>query len=152
MNSTTLPFTVALPEDVPFAFNVQALTAHLQHVPDRRDPRGVRYPLAPLLTLAVLAKIAGYSRLEAVADWATRRAADLATPMAQQEMASPGGAVYRSMIETSASRRIGTPDDVASAAAFLLGPDSSFVTGTDLLIDGGVIAALRSGRLKLPPV
>ncbi len=78
MDFTTLPLTVALPEDVPFAFSVQALAAHLQHVPDLRDPRGVRYPLAPLLTLAVLAKMAGYSRLEALADWAKLRAADLA--------------------------------------------------------------------------
>ncbi len=73
----------------------------------------------------------------------------IATPLAQHEMASPVGPVYRSMIEASASKRIGTPDDVASAEAYLLGPDASFMTGADMLIDGGVIAALRSGRLKL---
>jgi NAD(P)-dependent dehydrogenase (short-subunit alcohol dehydrogenase family) len=54
------------------------------------------------------------------------------------------------MIEASATGRLGTPDDIASAAAFLLGPESSFVTGTDLLVDGGVIAAQRSGRLTWP--
>lgn len=43
-----------------------------------------------------------------------------------------------------------TPDEVAAAAAYLLGPDAAFVTGSDLLIDGGVIAALRGGRLQLP--
>jgi NAD(P)-dependent dehydrogenase (short-subunit alcohol dehydrogenase family) len=73
----------------------------------------------------------------------------IATPMAQQEMAGPGGPVYRQMIDSSATKRIGTPEDVAAAAAFLLGPESSFVTGTDLLIDGGVIAALRAGRWTL---
>jgi meso-butanediol dehydrogenase / (S,S)-butanediol dehydrogenase / diacetyl reductase len=72
------------------------------------------------------------------------------TPLAQEEMASEGGAIYRAMIEASASGRVGTPDEVASAAAFLLGPDSSFITGSDLLMDGGVIAALRSGRWELP--
>jgi NAD(P)-dependent dehydrogenase (short-subunit alcohol dehydrogenase family) len=76
----------------------------------------------------------------------------IATPMAQQEMSSEGGPVYRAMIEKSATGRMGTPEDVASAAAFLLGPESSFMTGADLLIDGGVIAALRSGRLQLPGV
>jgi hypothetical protein len=30
-----------------------------------------------------------------------------------------------------------------------LGPESSFVKGSDLLIDGGVIEALRSGRPTL---
>jgi meso-butanediol dehydrogenase / (S,S)-butanediol dehydrogenase / diacetyl reductase len=72
------------------------------------------------------------------------------TPLAQQEMNSEGGPVYRAMIETSASGRVGTTDEVASAAAYLLGPDSAFITGSDLLIDGGVIAALRAGRLHLP--
>ena len=49
------------------------------------------------------------------------------------------------MIAASATRRLGTPDDIASATAFLLGPDASFITGTDLLVDGGVIAAIKAG-------
>lgn len=70
------------------------------------------------------------------------------TAMAQHEMASPVGAGYRAMIEASAAKRVGTPEEVASAAAYLLGPDAGFVTGSDLLIDGGVIAALRAGQLS----
>jgi hypothetical protein len=31
----------------------------------------------------------------------------------------------------------------------ILGPDAGFITGTDLLMDGGVIAALRAGRWQL---
>lgn len=43
--------------------------------------------------------------------------------------------------------RLGTPADIAAAAAFLLGPESAFVSGTDLLVAGGVVAALRpAGR------
>ena len=34
--------------------------------------------------------------------------------------------------------RVGQPEDIAAAAAFLLGPDSGFVTGTELVIDGGM--------------
>ena len=78
MNSTILPACFQLPTDVPFAFSLQALAVHLQTVPDRRKRRGRRYPLPPLLTLAVVAKLAGHSRLEALADWAKLRAADLA--------------------------------------------------------------------------
>ncbi|MCC2613695.1 SDR family oxidoreductase [Neorhizobium sp. Rsf11] len=33
--------------------------------------------------------------------------------------------------------RIARPQEIAAAAAFLLSPDASFVTGTDLLADGG---------------
>ena len=64
-------------------------------------------------------------------------------------MDSPIGAAYRSMIDASAAKRVGTPDEVAAAAAFLLGAEAGFVTGSDLLMDGGVIAALRAGRWKL---
>ena len=38
---------------------------------------------------------------------------------------------------------------VAAAAAFLLGSEAGFITGSDLLMDGGVIAALRAGRWSL---
>ncbi len=38
------------------------------------------------------------------------------------------------------ARRIGTPDEVARAAVYLVGPGAAFVTGTDLLIDGGYTA------------
>ena len=39
--------------------------------------------------------------------------------------------------------------EIADAAAFLLGEHASFITGTDLLIDGGVIASIRTGEFKL---
>lgn len=70
--------------------------------------------------------------------------------MGQQELAGESGAFMRAMVDASGTKRLGTPADIAGAAAFLLGPESSFVTGTDLLVDGGVIAALRSGALTLP--
>jgi NAD(P)-dependent dehydrogenase (short-subunit alcohol dehydrogenase family) len=36
--------------------------------------------------------------------------------------------------------RIGRPEEIAAAAAFLVSDESSFVTGTDLLVDGGYTA------------
>ena len=65
--------------------------------------------------------------------------------MGQYELASPLGDGMRSMIAASATGRIGTADDIASATAFLLGPDATFITGTDLLVDGGVVAAAKAG-------
>ena len=70
------------------------------------------------------------------------------TPLAYDEFNSPGN-TYQNMIDRSAVRRAGTSDEIAAAGAFLLGPDAGFITGTDLLIDGGVIASLKSGRFNL---
>jgi NAD(P)-dependent dehydrogenase (short-subunit alcohol dehydrogenase family) len=74
----------------------------------------------------------------------------ISTGMGQLELTSDSGAGMRAMIAASGTGRIGTPTDIANAAAFLLGPDSSFITGTDLAVDGGVVAAARNGRWNPP--
>jgi NAD(P)-dependent dehydrogenase (short-subunit alcohol dehydrogenase family) len=72
----------------------------------------------------------------------------ISTSMGQQELAGPSGDFMRLMVERSATQRLGNAADIANVTAFLLGSESSFVTGTDLLVDGGVVAALRSGALE----
>lgn len=78
MDSTTIPLTIQLPAEIPFVFSLQALVERLQTLTDKRKARGIRYPLDVLLLVAVLARLAGYSRLAPMADWARLRAADLA--------------------------------------------------------------------------
>jgi NAD(P)-dependent dehydrogenase (short-subunit alcohol dehydrogenase family) len=73
----------------------------------------------------------------------------IATPMGQEELDGGHGAQMRAMVDASGTGRLGTSGDIANAVAFLLGSESSFVTGTDLLIDGGVVAAIRSGALSV---
>jgi NAD(P)-dependent dehydrogenase (short-subunit alcohol dehydrogenase family) len=72
----------------------------------------------------------------------------IATPMGQSELDGENGAMIRGFIEASNARRPGTADDIAAAAEFLLGPSASFISGSDLLVDGGVVAALRSGHRR----
>ena len=49
---------------------------------------------------------------------------------------------YQRVLVNEALGRIGEPDDVAGAAFFLASPDAAFVTGTELLVDGGADARL----------
>jgi NAD(P)-dependent dehydrogenase (short-subunit alcohol dehydrogenase family) len=70
----------------------------------------------------------------------------ISTSMGRLELSSDAGEIMQAMIDGSPTNRIGTSGDIASVAAFLLGPDASFITGTDVLVDGGVVASLRSGR------
>jgi NAD(P)-dependent dehydrogenase (short-subunit alcohol dehydrogenase family) len=69
------------------------------------------------------------------------------TPLAKDELTGPRGAGYRRMIEGCAAGRAGTPDEVATVGALLLGPDGGFITGSDFLMDGGVTAAYWYGEL-----
>jgi NAD(P)-dependent dehydrogenase (short-subunit alcohol dehydrogenase family) len=69
------------------------------------------------------------------------------TPLARDELSGPRGEGYRRMIEACAAGRGGTPDEVASVGALLMGPDGGFITGSDFLMDGGVTAAYWYGEL-----
>jgi NAD(P)-dependent dehydrogenase (short-subunit alcohol dehydrogenase family) len=69
------------------------------------------------------------------------------TPLAKDELTGPRGEGYRRMIQVSAAGRAGTPDEVAVVGALLMGPDGGFITGSDILMDGGVTAAYWYGEL-----
>jgi NAD(P)-dependent dehydrogenase (short-subunit alcohol dehydrogenase family) len=68
----------------------------------------------------------------------------ISTPMGQQELEGPSGVYMKAMIEGSGTRRIGTPADIANAVSFLLSSEASFITGIDLLVDGGVIGSVTT--------
>jgi len=57
------------------------------------------------------------------------------------------------MLEQSPAGRAGTPDEVATLAALLMGQDGAFITGSDFLMDGGVTASYFFGesRAELRP-
>jgi NAD(P)-dependent dehydrogenase (short-subunit alcohol dehydrogenase family) len=62
------------------------------------------------------------------------------TPMGAREFEQQP--VMASMVD--AVGRMGTSEEIARVVHFLLSPDASFISGTDLLVDGGVTAMLRS--------
>jgi NAD(P)-dependent dehydrogenase (short-subunit alcohol dehydrogenase family) len=114
----------------------------LPFIKDIKDP-GMAYGIA---------KQGNYIRVRAASKTWGRRGARvnsispgiISTPMGQHELASPLGEGMRMMLDASAAGRIGTPEDIAAATAFLLGDQADFITGTDLLVDGGVTAAMKS--------
>ena len=71
----------------------------------------------------------------------------IVTPLARDELAGPRGEGYRRMLELSPAGRAGTPDEIATVAALLMGTDGAFITGSDFLVDGGVTASYFYGEL-----
>jgi NAD(P)-dependent dehydrogenase (short-subunit alcohol dehydrogenase family) len=69
------------------------------------------------------------------------------TPLARDELTGPRGEGYRQMIDLSPARRAGTPDEVGTVGALLMGSAGAFITGSDFLMDGGVTAAYFFGEL-----
>jgi 2-keto-3-deoxy-L-fuconate dehydrogenase len=72
-------------------------------------------------------------RVNAVVPGATR------TSMLPQD--DPG---YDTLISRTPLQRIAEPSEIAAAVAFLAGPESSFITGQSIAVDGGVLALLSS--------
>jgi meso-butanediol dehydrogenase/(S,S)-butanediol dehydrogenase/diacetyl reductase len=70
----------------------------------------------------------------------------VATEMGAAELDGPNGNVMRAMVAGSGLGRVGTAEDVAAAVSFLLSRDAAFITGTDLLVDGGVVASIATAR------
>jgi NAD(P)-dependent dehydrogenase (short-subunit alcohol dehydrogenase family) len=65
------------------------------------------------------------------------------TPMGRQETAARP--INEMLVQHTPLGRQGHADEVAAAVAFLLSDEAGFITGTDLLVDGGVVAALKGG-------
>lgn len=103
-------------------------------------------------TAYVMAKRANQVRVRAASlAWGRRGArvntispGIISTPMGAAELEGPSGEMMRAMIAGSSTGRIGTPEDIAGVVDFLISSDAAFITGTDLLVDGGVVASLQA--------
>ncbi|MGL4810760.1 MAG: SDR family NAD(P)-dependent oxidoreductase [Beijerinckiaceae bacterium] len=81
------------------------------------------------LTRALAAELSPAIRVNAIAPSLTR------TPLAQRLLASDS--LAKAMAAAHPVQRLGEPEDIAQAARFLLSPDSGWMTGQVMAVDGG---------------
>jgi NAD(P)-dependent dehydrogenase (short-subunit alcohol dehydrogenase family) len=67
----------------------------------------------------------------------------ISTPMGRQELTEGSSEQMEGMLAISPVSRIGTAEDIAAAVQWLASPAASFVSGCDLRVDGGVVAAVH---------
>jgi len=65
-----------------------------------------------------------------------------ATPLTRQYVGEPLYEYMTGRFARVPQGRMATPEEIASAVAFLLSDDAAGITGTDLVVDGGTIANL----------
>lgn len=72
----------------------------------------------------------------------------IVTPLAIDEFNGSRGDFYKNMFAKCPAGRPGTADEVANVAELLLNPQGAFITGSDILIDGGATASFFYGALR----
>ena len=72
----------------------------------------------------------------------------IVTSLAIDEFNGPRGDFYKNMFANCPSGRPGTADEVANVAELLMSDKGAFITGSDILADGGATASYFYGKLR----
>ena len=72
----------------------------------------------------------------------------IVTPLAIDEFNGPRGEFYKNMFANCPSGRPGTADEVANVTELIMSDKGAFITGSDILADGGATASYFYGKLR----
>jgi predicted transposase YbfD/YdcC len=127
-----------------FFFDVGSLYDQLEKLKDRRDPRGVRYPLAIALVFIILAKLAGEDEPHGFAQWVALRKELLCEALHFQRGSVPHEMTY--------SRILGQAVDVEelqqAVSEFLLATTNA-APGVEINLDGKAVrGTIPSGQTQ----
>ena len=114
------------------------------------DDGSLAYPLSKLGVLRMVRRLAPA--------WGARGARILSlspgttdTPMSRAEIAAHP--IMEDLIKDRPLGRIGRPEEIATVVGFLTSDGASFMTGSDVLVDGGmacIVTDTIGGRLQMP--
>src|SRR5713101_8277385 len=109
MKMTTISQRLSLPNQA-LLFDLEQLYRCFQTVPDRRKRRGRRYPLAALLMMGILAKLAGQDSSRAMAHWARWCKEELSRLFQWKRETMPHSSTWSRVLEQAVS-----PEEVEQA-------------------------------------
>ncbi len=126
---------------------VRSLAQHFARLTDQRARRGVRYPLAPLLVMLVLAKLCGADTPQAIAEWVAYRADWLRAELGLEWRRMPHPATWRRVL----ARAIAPAEFEHLAGQYLagLGPGAARALNLDGKSLRGTIPAGQSQGCRL---
>lgn len=81
-------------------FSLGSLYSYLAQLADRRKRRGIRYSLATILVLAILAKLCGQDKPSGIADWVQQRQRFLVEALGLKRGRLPHHSTYRRIFES----------------------------------------------------
>lgn len=131
-----------------FVFSLQSLYARFQQLSDPRRRQGTRYPLAFVLTVMVVAKLAGADKPQAIAEWVAERAELFARTFELKRAVMPHHNTYRRMLQ-----RVITVAELERVVQDYLAAVPQVGTPVQISLDGktlrGTLAAGESRGLHL---
>jgi NAD(P)-dependent dehydrogenase (short-subunit alcohol dehydrogenase family) len=118
--------------------------------------RGVILNLASIMAVRGMRQLTGYSATKGAVAALTRGMAVEYAPFnirvnylapgfvetALTERVLKNPRIAQALIDQAPMRRLGTPEDIAKPAVFLVSDDAGYITGTGLTVDGGMTASL----------